>query len=74
MALLADKLRPQGIIRFHSSRLFFPEGKLIMGNRFEYKDMAAFEDCKKTWGKTMKSFLNNFQGRSRFLHRLFERY
>ncbi|MDC1412609.1 hypothetical protein N8370_07745 [Amylibacter sp.] len=27
MALLADKLRPQGMIRFHSSRLFLPEGK-----------------------------------------------
>ena len=27
MALLADKLRPMGMIRFHSSRMFTTEGK-----------------------------------------------
>jgi len=47
MATLADKLRPQGMIKFHSSRLFLPEGKLMMGNWLEYKDMAAFEVCNK---------------------------
>ena len=29
MKLLADKLRPAGVIRFHSSRLFLPEDKLM---------------------------------------------
>ena len=59
MALLADKLRPQGMIRFHSSRLFLPEGKLMMGNWLEYKDMAAYEDCNKIWKKMVKSFLKS---------------
>jgi hypothetical protein len=59
MALLADKLRPQGMIRFHSSRLFLPEGKLMMGNWLEYKDMAAYEDCNKSGKKMVKSFLKS---------------
>ena len=29
MKLLADKLRPAGMIRFHSSCLFLPEDKLM---------------------------------------------
>ena len=29
MKLLADKLRPAGMIRFYSSRLFLPEDKLM---------------------------------------------
>ena len=29
MKLLADKLRPTDMIRFHSSRLFLPEDKLM---------------------------------------------
>ena len=40
---LADKLRPAGMIRFHSSHLFLPEDKLMFGNWLEYHDMEAFE-------------------------------
>ena len=60
MALLADKLRTQGMIRFHSSRLFLPEGKLMMGNWLEYKDMAAYEDCNKIWEKNGEEFFEKY--------------
>ena len=60
MALLADKLRPQGMIRFHSSRLFLPEGKLMMGNWLEYKDMAAYENCNKIWEKNGEEFFEKY--------------
>jgi hypothetical protein len=60
MALLADKLRPQGMIRFHSSRLFLPEGKLMMGNWLEYKDMTAYEDCNKIWEKNGEEFFEKY--------------
>tara|TARA_B100000886_G_C20098030_1_gene356660 strand:- start:361 stop:546 length:186 start_codon:yes stop_codon:yes gene_type:complete len=32
MVLLAERLRPMGMIRFYSSRIFVPEGKLMFGN------------------------------------------
>lgn len=32
MGKLADKLRPLGMTRFHSSRLFLPEDRIIIGN------------------------------------------
>ncbi len=32
MSKLADKLRPLGMTRFHSSRLFLPEDRFIIGN------------------------------------------
>ena len=32
MVLLAERLRPMGMIRFYSSRMFVPEGKLMFGN------------------------------------------
>ena len=51
MAALADRLRPLGMIKFHSSRLFLPEEKLMFGNWLEYRDMAAFEACNKIWEK-----------------------
>ena len=38
MQSLADKLRPAGMIRFHSSRLFLPEDKLMLGNWLEYRE------------------------------------
>ena len=60
MATLADKLRPQGMIKFHSSRLFLPEGKLMMGNWLEYKDMAAFEVCNKIWEKNGEEFFEKY--------------
>ena len=53
MKLLADKLRPAGMIRFHSSRLFLPEGKLMFGNWLEYRDMEAFKVCDAIWQKNL---------------------
>ena len=32
MVLLAERLRPMGMIRFYSSHMFVPEGKLMFGN------------------------------------------
>ena len=49
MGKLADKLRPLGMTRFHSSRLFLPESGFIIGNWLEYRDMAAYEACDKVW-------------------------
>ena len=60
MATLADKLRPQGMVKFHSSRLFLPEGKLMVGNWLEYKDMAAYESCNKIWEKSGEEFLSKY--------------
>ena len=42
---LAEKLRPEGMIRFHSSCLFLPEDKLMFGNWLEYRNMGAFKAC-----------------------------
>ena len=60
MASLADKLRPQDMIKFHSSRLFLPEGKLMVGNWLEYKDMAAYESCNKIWEKNCEEFFAKY--------------
>ena len=56
MNLLVKKLRPEGMIRFHSSRLFLPEDKLMFGNWLEYRDMEAFEACDYIWKKTGEDF------------------
>ena len=47
MGPLADRLRPLGMTKFHSSRMFLPEGKFMIGNWLEYRDMAAYEACDK---------------------------
>ena len=60
MSALADKLRPQGMIKFHSSRLFLPEGNLMWGNWLEYRDMAAFEVCDKIWVKNGEEFFEKY--------------
>ena len=45
----AEKLRAMGMIRFHSSRLFMPDDKLMVGNWLEYRDMEAYETCNTLW-------------------------
>ena len=60
MVLLADKLRPMGMIRFHSSRMFMPEGKLMFGNWLEYRDMAAYEACDKVWQEAGEAFAEKY--------------
>ena len=56
MKSLADKLRPAGMIRFHSSRLFLPEDKLMFGNWLEYRDMETFKKCDAIWQKSGEEF------------------
>ena len=56
MVLLAERLRPMGMIRFYSSRMFVPEGKLMFGNRLEYRDMESYEACDKIWNENAVSF------------------
>ncbi len=56
MGQLADKLRPLGMTKFHPSRLFLPEGKFIIGNWLEYRDIAAYEACDKVWQESSAEF------------------
>ena len=60
MQSLADKLRPEGMIRFHSSRLFLPEDKLMFGNWLEYRDMEAFKACDAIWQKNGEEFAKKY--------------
>ena len=60
MQSLADKLRPAGMIRFHSSRLFLPEDKLMFGNWLEYRDMEAFKVCDAIWQKNGEEFAKKY--------------
>ncbi len=60
MGALADKLRPLGMTRFHSSRLFMPEGKFMVGNWLEYRDMAAYEACDKVWQESSEAFAEKY--------------
>ena len=60
MRSLADKLRPAGMIRFHSSRLFLPEDKLMFGNWLEYRDMEAFKACDAIWQKNGEEFAKKY--------------
>ena len=60
MQALADKLRPAGMIRFHSSRLFLPEDKLMFGNWLEYRDMEAFKACDMIWQKNGEEFFEKY--------------
>ena len=57
---LADKLRPAGMIRFHSSRLFLPEDKLMFGNWLKYRDMEAFKACHAIWQKNGEEFAKKY--------------
>ena len=60
MKSLAEKLRPAGMIRFHSSRLFLPEDKLMFGNWLEYRDMEAFKACDAIWQKNGEEFFEKY--------------
>ena len=60
MGQLADKLRPLGMTKFHSSRLFLPEGKFIIGNWLEYRDMIAYEACDKVWQESGEEFTEKY--------------
>ena len=60
MKSLADKLRPAGMIRFHSSRLFLPEDKLMFGNWLEYRDVEAFKACDAIWQKNSEEFFEKY--------------
>ena len=60
MKSLADKLRPAGMIKFHSSRLFLPEDKLMFGNWLEYRDMEAFKACDAIWQKNGEEFFKKY--------------
>lgn len=60
MKSLAEKLRPAGMIRFHSSRLFLPEDKLMFGNWLEYSDMEAFKACDAIWEKNGEEFAKKY--------------
>ena len=60
MGQLADKLRPLGMTKFQSSRLFLPEGKFIIGNWLEYRDMAAYDACDKVWQESGAEFAEKY--------------
>ena len=60
MKSLVEKLRPVGRIRFHSSRLFLPEDKLMIGNWLEYRDMEAFKACDAIWQKNGEEFFKKY--------------
>ena len=60
MKSLAEKLRPAGMIRFHSSRLFLPEDKLMFGNWLEYRDMEAFKAFDTIWQKNVEVFAKKY--------------
>ena len=60
MGPLSDKLRPLGMTKFYSTRLFLPEGKFIIGNWLEYRDMAAYEACDKVWQETSAEFAEKY--------------
>ena len=62
MKSLADNLRLAGMIRFHSSRLFLPEDKLIFGNWLEYRDMEAFNACDAIWQNNGEEFAKKYAG------------
>ena len=56
MKSVAEKLKPYGMIKFHSSRLFLPENKLMFGNWLEYRDIEAFTICDEIWQKNGEEF------------------
>ena len=56
MKSIAEKLKSHGMTKFHSSRLFLPEYKLMYGNWLEYIDMEAFQVCDEIWQKNGEEF------------------
>ena len=56
MRSITERLKPHGMIKFHSSRLFLPENKLIFGNWLEYRDIEAFTICDEIWQKNGEEF------------------
>ena len=53
MKSIIEKLKPHGMIRFHSSRVFLPGYKLVFGNWLEYRNIVASivndEILQKNW-------------------------
>ena len=60
MSTLSYKLRPLGMTRFHSSRLFLPEDRFIVGNWVEYRDMEAYGACDKVWRENTADFSEKY--------------
>ena len=60
MGKLAEKMRPLGMTKFHSSRLFLPEKRFIIGNWLEYRDMTAYEACDKVWQESGEEFAEKY--------------
>ena len=58
MQSLADKLRPAGMIRFHSSRLFLGRQIDVWGG--EYRNMEAFKACDAIWQKNGEEFAKKY--------------
>lgn len=56
MKSITEKLRPHGMIRFHSSNLFLPKNKFMYGNWLEYRDMDAFKVCDEIWQNNGEEF------------------
>ena len=60
MGQMADKLRPLGMTKFQSSRLFLPEDTFIIGNWLEYRDIAAYKACDKVWQESGEEFAEKY--------------
>ena len=60
MNSLAYKLWTAGMIRFHSSRLFLSENKLMFGNWLEYRDTEALIACDVIWQKNGEEFSEKY--------------
>ena len=60
MSTFADKLRPLGMTRFHSSRPFLPEDRFIVGNWLEYRNLEAYEACDKVWQEATADFTEKY--------------
>ena len=60
MKSLAEKLRPVGMIRFHSSRLFLPEDKLMFGNWLA-RDMEVSKRVMLFGKRMVKSLPRNME-------------
>ena len=56
MKSITKKLKPHGMIKFHSSHLFLAENKLMFGNWLEYRDIEAFTICDEIWQKSGEEF------------------
>ena len=60
MKSIAEKLRPHAMIKYHPSRLFLTENKLMDGNWLEYRDIEAFKACDKIWQRNVEEFATKY--------------